>query len=333
LIQDIELDTKEQGHSGSALAEQKTFKLPRGLEWLDSDHFEGGEAAFMARPRVSKGSRWVPFAFLHAGALAAFFVGASPTAVITAVVLYWLRMFAITAFYHRYFSHRTFKTSRAAQFVFAVWGLLAVQRGPLWWAAHHRSHHRLSDKEGDTHSPVVDGFLWSHIAWITADSNMPTRYDNVRDFTVFPELVWLNRFDWLMPTILAVGLYLTGCALDLWYPALATNGLQMLVWGFFVSTCVLFHGTAAINSIAHIWGFRRYQTADDSRNNFLLALFTLGEGWHNNHHFCMTSARQGFYWWEIDICYYILKVFSWLGIVWDLRPVQPHAYDSSRHIG
>jgi len=326
LIQDLEQK------SDKCSVERPVHRLPRGLNWLDSDHFEGGEQAFMARPRISKVSRWLPFIFLHGGALAAFWVGVSPIALVVALVLYWTRMFAITAFYHRYFSHRSFKTSRAAQFVFALWGLLAVQRGPLWWAAHHRSHHRLSDKEGDTHSPVADSFVWSHIAWITADSNMPTRYDNVRDFASFPELVWLNRFDWLMPTLLAVSLYLSGCALDLYYPAFATSGNQMLVWGFFVSTCLLFHGTASINSVAHIWGSRRYPTDDNSRNNFVLAIFTLGEGWHNNHHFCMSAARQGFYWWEVDISYYILKVLSWLGIVWDLRPVQSHAYDSSRQI-
>lgn len=326
MIQDLEQKQEAELAAGPKLA------LPAYLAWLDSDHFAEGAASVMNRPLVSRPSRWLPFAFLHLGALAAFFVGVSPIALIVAVALYWLRMFAITAFYHRYFSHRTFKTSRPAQFVFALLGMMSVQRGPLWWAAHHRSHHRLSDKPGDTHSPVVDGFLWSHIAWITADGNMPTRYDNVKDLTCFPELVLLNRFDWAVPFILGWTLYLSGCALDVYCPQLGTNGNQMLVWGFFVSTCVLFHCTAAINSIAHIVGSRRYPTDDDSRNNFLLALVTLGEGWHNNHHFCMTSVRQGFYWWEIDICFYILKVMSWMGLIWDLRPVQPHAYDPKRQI-
>jgi stearoyl-CoA desaturase (delta-9 desaturase) len=302
------------------------FTLPPAFAWLDSDHFADGAAHVMASPLVSRPSRWLPFVFLHVGALSAFFVGASPIAVAVTVGLYWLRMFAITAFYHRYFSHRTYKTSRLAQFIFAVLGLMAVQRGPLWWASHHRSHHRLADLPGDAHSPVVDGFVWSHIGWITADRNMPTNYDAVKDLARFPELVLLNRFDWLVPTLLGLTLYLSGCACDLYFPALKTSGLQLLVWGFFVSSCVLFHCVASINSIAHVFGNRRYDTADDSKNNFWLALVTLGEGWHNNHHFAKSSVRQGFYWWEIDVCYYILRVMAFLGIIWDLRPVPPEAY-------
>ena len=303
------------------------FKLPAPVAWLDSDHFPTGADAVWAQPLVSRPSRWVPFAFLHCGALCAFFVGVSPLALGVAVGLYWLRMFAITAFYHRYFSHRTYKTSRTAQFIFALMGMMAVQRGPLWWAAHHRVHHRLADKVGDAHSPVVSGFVWSHIGWITADRNMPTNYLNVRDLARFPELIILNRFDWTVPFLLGLGLYLTGCGLDVYYPNLHTTGNQMLVWGFFVSTCVLFHGVSSINSVAHVWGKRRYPTDDDSKNNFLLAIFTLGEGWHNNHHFAMSAARQGFYWWEIDVSYYILKIMSWFGIVWDLRAVPAEAYD------
>ncbi|MBU6451495.1 MAG: acyl-CoA desaturase [Cyanobacteria bacterium REEB67] len=286
----------------------------------------------MAAPLISRRTRWLPFAFLHLGALSAFFVGCSWTAVSVAIGLYWLRMFAITAFYHRYFSHRTYKTSRPAQFVFALLGLMAVQRGPLWWAAHHRVHHRLADLEGDAHSPVVSGFLWSHIGWITADRNMPTNYLNVRDLARYPELIILNRFDWLMPFLLGLSLYLSGCALDVYCPAAHTTGNQMLAWGFFLSSCVLFHCVSSINSVAHVWGKPRYPTRDASKNNFLLALVTLGEGWHNNHHFAMNSVRQGFYWWEIDVCFYILKLMSWLGIIWDLRPVPVEAYDPERQL-
>jgi len=340
VVSEVQLQgSREDGLTGASNStcapeqfEGQAFQLPAPLRWLDSDYFAAGAEAVAARPLTSRPSRYIPFAFLHAGALCAFFVGISPIALITAIALYWVRMFAITAFYHRYFSHRTFKTSRVAQFVFALMGMMAVQRGPLWWAAHHRVHHRLADHEGDAHSPVVSGFVWSHIGWITADRNMPTNYLGVRDLARFPELVVLNRLDWTVPFLLGLGLYLSGCMLDIYAHGLGTTGNQMLVWGFFVSTCVLFHGVSSINSIAHVWGTRRYGTDDRSKNNFLLAFFTLGEGWHNNHHFAMNTVRQGFYWWELDVCFYILKVMSWLGIVWDLRPVPQSAYDPKSHL-
>jgi stearoyl-CoA desaturase (delta-9 desaturase) len=302
-----------------------SFRLPGLLRFLDSDYFPQGADYVGSLPVKSRLSRWFPFIFLHVGTLLVFFVGVSPVAVVVAVALYWVRMFAITAFYHRYFSHRTFKTSRLLQFLFAILGNSSVQRGPLWWAAHHRRHHRLSDKPGDSHSPYIDGFIWSHIGWITADCNMPTDYSQIPDLVRFPELVLLNRFDWLVPTFMGFSLYVLGARLES-YPQLHTSGLQLLVWGFFVSTVVLFHCTAAINSLTHLWGSQRYATGDESRNNVLLALLTMGEGWHNNHHRFQGTVRQGFYWWEIDVSYYILKFMSILGLVWDLRPVPLEAY-------
>jgi len=244
-----------------------------------------------------------------------------------AVLLYLVRMFAITGFYHRYFSHKTFSTSRPAQFLFAVVGATAVQRGPLWWAYQHRHHHLHSDEDEDVHSPCKRGFWWSHIGWITSARNFPTNYEQVRDLAKFPELVFLNRFDSLVPFLFAVTLFALGQLLHVLCPSLHVTGWQMLVWGFFISTTVLFHATSSINSIAHLIGKRRYATDDNSRNSFLLALITLGEGWHNNHHRHMTSTRQGFYWWEIDVSYYLLKILSWTGIIWGLRPVPIAAYD------
>ncbi len=265
--------------------------------------------------------RVLPFLFLHAGCLAVYWTGWSTVAVVTAVVLYGVRMFAVTAFYHRYFSHRTFKTSRWGQFLLALLGNLAVQRGPLWWAAHHRHHHRHSDEEDDVHSPHQHGLYWSHFGWITSRANFSTRLDLVKDLGRFPELRFLDRFDTLVPLSLAAGLYGLGALLQSYFPALGTDGPRMLVWGFFISTVVLFHGTCTINSLAHRFGKRRYETADQSRNSLLLALVTLGEGWHNNHHHYPTSTRQGFFWWEIDITYYLLRVLAWTGLIWDLRGV------------
>jgi len=241
-------------------------------------------------------------------------------------------MFAITGVYHRYFSHRTYKTSRLTQFIFALLGASATQRGPLWWAANHREHHRNSDTSDDPHSPVQYGFFRSHAGWFMCRRYYATQYARIQDFARFPELVWLNRFDKAVPLSLAFLLYIIGFSLHRAVPSLGVTGLQLFVWGFVVSTTVLFHATATINSLAHIFGNKRYDTGDESRNNFWLALITLGEGWHNNHHQHMGCVRQGFYWWAIDITYYILKALSVFGIIWDLKPVPVKAYDCNEQL-
>jgi stearoyl-CoA desaturase (delta-9 desaturase) len=232
-----------------------------------------------------------------------------------------VRMFAVTGVHHRYFSHKTYSTSRVGQFLLAVFAGTTVQRGSLWWAYHHRHHHQHSDEAEDAHSPHVHGFWWSHIGWITSRRNFPTDYSKIRDLAKFPELVFLNRFDLIVPVLFAAALFGAGVALDHFFPGLHTSGAQLLIWGFFVSTTLLFHGTACINSMAHLMGKRRFQTDDDSRNSFILALITLGEGWHNNHHRYQSATRNGFYWWEIDPTYYGLKFLSWTGFIWGLKPV------------
>lgn len=295
-------------------------------QWFDSDFGNEDIATIRAKPDRVEWVRTLPFIFLHLGCLAVLWVGWSWLAVVAAVGLYLIRMFAITGFYHRYFSHKTFQTSRTAQFLFALLGASAVQRGPLWWAYQHRHHHLHSDDESDVHSPCRRGFWWSHIGWITSARNFPTAYAQVRDLAKYPELVFLNRFDSLVPMLLAVGLYGLGAILHRQWPGLGVTAGQLLVWGFFVSTTLLFHATSSINSLAHLMGKRRYDTRDNSRNSLFLALITLGEGWHNNHHRYMTTVRQGFYWWEIDISFYVLKVLSWTGLIWDLRPVPVSAY-------
>jgi stearoyl-CoA desaturase (Delta-9 desaturase) len=295
-------------------------------QWFDSDYFPGGPEAARAKPDRFEWPRAIPFIFIHIGFLFLPLVGWSWTAVGVAVALYFVRMFAITGFYHRYFSHRTFQTSRFMQFVFAAWGNLAIQRGALWWAALHRHHHKHSDDEHDAHSPRQRGFWWSHIGWMTTSKNFPTDYSTIKDLAKFPELVFLNRFDLIVPALMGISLWALGSFINYMWPALGTSGAQMFVWGFFISTAVLLHGTLFINSLAHVWGKKRFNTEDDSRNSLLLALITLGEGWHNNHHRYMASARQGFYWWEIDITYYVLKMFSWMGLIWDLKPVPKSVY-------
>jgi len=299
------------------------------VQFIDSDYFPEGEESVRNRPEKFEFSRSVPFIILHLGCLGVIWTGWSPVAVATAVLLYLVRMFAITGLYHRYFCHRAFKTSRPVQFLFGLIGLTAVQRGPLWWASVHRHHHAHSDEEVDAHSPVWKGFLWSHVGWLTSSRNFPTDYKKVRDLQKYPELVFLNRFDLIGPFLLIGLLAVFGAALSAWAPQLGTGAWQMVVWGFFISTTFLFHATCAINSFAHTLGSKRFSTGDESRNSLVLALLTLGEGWHNNHHHYQSSARQGFYWWEIDISYYVIRLLGALGIVWDIRSVPESAYQAA----
>ena len=289
--------------------------------WLDSDYRREDLPDPTLLPEKVNWQRTLPFIFLHLGCVALIWVGASWPSVAAAVFLYVLRMFAITGFYHRYFSHKTFKTSRTAQFLFALLGNSSMQRGPLWWAATHRHHHKHSDHEEDIHSPVVSGFLWSHIGWLTSMKNFPTAYKAIPDLAKFPELVFLNRYDQTVPFAYGFIMLGLGWLLQSFLPATGVTVAQFFVWTFFVSTTVLLHGTLFINSLAHVWGRRRYETDDDSRNSWLLTLITLGEGWHNNHHRYPHSVRQGFRWWELDLTYYGLKALSVFGIIWDLRPV------------
>jgi stearoyl-CoA desaturase (delta-9 desaturase) len=272
----------------------------------------------------------IPFVGLHVMALGVLWVGWSPIAVLVCLALYWARMFAVTGFYHRYLSHRSYKTSRWFQFLFALLGSAAAQKGPLWWAAHHRHHHQFSDKEDDVHSPSVRGFLYAHVGWIFVRANAKTRTRLVPDLAKFPELIALDRFDVLVPILVGTACFGLGVLLEAAAPSLGTSGMQMLVWGFFVSTVVLAHSTFTINSLSHVFGGRRFDTGDTSRNNFGLALLTFGEGWHNNHHHYPTAVRQGFYWWEIDLTFYGLYLLSKLGLIWDLKRVPAHILAQGR---
>ena len=248
----------------------------------------------------------IPFALIHLGCAASFWTGITWQAVAIGVAIYWLRMFAITAGYHRYFSHRSYSTGRLFQFILAALAQSSAQKSVLWWAAKHRHHHLHSDTHQDVHSPRHKGFVYSHVGWIFARRHDATDLVKVADFASFTELRWLHKFEVLPAIALAALCFLVG-------------GWSGLVVGFMWSTVVLYHATFCINSLAHVRGRKRYVTGDDSRNNWLLALVTMGEGWHNNHHAYQSSVRQGFRWWEIDMTFYILKTLSLLGIVWDLK--------------
>ena len=249
----------------------------------------------------------LPFFAVHVLAIAGVIAGGwSWSGFALAVGLYYLRMFGITAGYHRYFSHRTFRTSRAFQFVLALLGTLSFQKGVLWWAAHHRDHHKYSDTPKDVHSFRDEGFWHSHVGWILTRDTEETKWKNIQDLTRYPELKWLNKWHLVPGVALGHVLFFAG-------------GWHALLWGLFVSTTMLWHGTFTINSLSHWWGVRRYATADGSKNNFFLALLTMGEGWHNNHHYYPRAANQGFRWYQVDLTFYVLKLLSVFGLVWDIH--------------
>ena len=274
--------------------------------------------------------RCIPFVAIHLGCFVALWTGVSAAAAAVAVGLYAFRVFALTAFYHRYFSHRSFKTNRFWQFVFAIWGMTAVQRGPLWWAAHHRRHHLHADTDEDAHSPLK-GVIWSHFGWFTCSRNFATNYGAIPDFARYPELMWLNRMDWVVPVLLFTGLWFFGDWAAAARPEWGTTGLQMMVWGGCISTVAVYHATFCVNSLCHLFGTRRYDNDEQSRNNWLVALLTFGEGWHNNHHRYPAAARQGFRWWELDVTYHILRLMSLLRIVRDLKPVPQRILDEGKN--
>ena len=268
----------------------------------------------------------IAFAIVHLLPLGAIWTGATWFDWILCAILYFTRMFWITGGYHRFFSHKSYKTSRWFQFVIAFMAQTSAQKGALWWAAHHRHHHRHSDQPADPHSMKLYGFWYSHIGWIVGPDYKETDYKTIGDFSKYPELVWLNKNYLIPPFILALVVMALGGWVNGGSPLLmfTSSGFSSLFVGFFLSTVILYHGTFSINSIMHKFGRQRYKTGDESRNSLWLALLTLGEGWHNNHHYYEVAARNGFFWWEVDFTYYGLKMFSWMGLIWDLKAVPKH---------
>jgi len=260
----------------------------------------------MAFERLTGRSALIGFLLLHLAALSVLLVPFRPSLLVWLAVSYAVRMFGVTAGYHRYFSHRSYKLGRGAQLVMAVLAQMSGQRGVLWWAAHHRDHHRHADRPDDVHSPR-DGFWWSHVGWVLSERHQEYEPRRIADFGRYPELRWLDRYHWVPTAALGAAIW-------------AAGGFAAFAWGYLLATVCLYHATFAINSVAHIWGTRTFATADDSRNNFWLALLTLGEGWHNNHHHCMSSCREGYHWWELDLTYLGLRALAALGVARDLRP-------------
>ncbi len=256
----------------------------------------------------------LPFCLIHLACLGVIWTGISPAPVIAAVVLYVLRIFGITAGYHRLYSHRSYHIpSTALRCIMWFLATSSAQRGVRWWASHHRNHHRHSDQEGDLHSPTQTSLLWSHTGWQYHKNAADTDHSSIRDFDkAFPELAVIDRFAWVSPLTLIAG------SLALW-------GWQGFVIAFCWSTVACWHATFTINSLCHVWGTRPFETTDTSRNNFLLALLLFGEGWHNNHHAFQSSCRQGHTWWQVDISWMVLRLGAMLGLVTKMKVPPPRA--------
>ncbi|MFO0549140.1 MAG: acyl-CoA desaturase [Polyangiaceae bacterium] len=261
-------------------------------------------------------SKSIPFFLMHVTAVVGLFVfGWSTKGFLIALAFYYVRMFGVTAGYHRLFSHRSFKANRFVQFLFAFLAMTSAQKGVIWWASHHRTHHKYSDQPGDIHSAKLEGLWWSHVGWILSDKYAEVDHARVKDLERLPELRFLERWFLLPPLALTAAVYFIG-------------GIEILYWAMAVSTVMLWHGTFTINSFTHLWGRRRYATTDNSKNSLFFALVTMGEGWHNNHHYYQRSCRQGFYWWEIDLTFYVLKVLEVLHIVYDVQGVSRAVRDA-----
>ncbi|MBB5035778.1 fatty acid desaturase [Prosthecobacter dejongeii] len=273
----------------------------------------------MTKPAFQLTTGGILFFGIHALAITAFFVKPDLTAILLCLGLFLIRKFGITGGYHRYFSHRSYKTSRWFQFVLAWLGGMSAQKGALWWAAHHRHHHQHSDQEDDIHSVKQQGFYWAHVGWILAPDYNDYDAKRVKDLTKFRELVFIDKFHFIPPVTLAIATYVFGLLMT----GTAMGGLMYFLWGFCLSTVILYHTTFAINSFCHLLGSRRYETGESSRNSFILAILTLGEGWHNNHHYYPHCARQGFFWWEIDPTYYVIKFLKFVRIVHEIK--EPNA--------
>lgn len=270
-----------------------------------------------------------PIFLMHLIALGVFFTGFSWAALLALVITYVVRVFTLTAGFHRYFSHRAFKTSRLFQFILAWVGTSSAQLGPMWWAANHRHHHQHSDQPEDIHSPVIKDAFWAHIGWVLCRAYREIQLDRVKDLAKFPELRFIDRFH-ILPVLSLIGLlYGIGTLLNTFFPALGTNGIQMIMWGFFVSTILVYHVTFLVNSATHIFGKKRFATNDESRNSWWVALLTFGEGWHNNHHRWPLSARQGMYWWEFDLTYLMLRFLKMIGVIWDIKVYPEKIYEEA----
>ena len=231
-------------------------------------------------------------------------------AVVVAAVLHWVCVgWGIGMGYHRLHTHRSYKVPIAVEYFFALCGTMALEGGPIFWTVVHRVHHQKSDQKGDPHTPR-DGRWWAHMLWtvfgnqLHANTKVMGKY--APDLTSDPFYRWLNSWHWVPLAFLGLVLFVVG-------------GLSWLLWGVFLRVVVGLHATWLVNSATHLWGSRKFETRDDSKNSWWVALITFGEGWHNNHHAYPTSARHGMRWYEIDVTWLQIRLLKKLGVASNVR--------------
>jgi len=261
----------------------------------------------LAKQPGDKDINWVTaivMGLFHAGVVAAFFFF-TWNALLVAVLLWWISgSLGIGMGYHRLLTHRGYKTPKWVEYCLTVCATLALEGGPIFWVATHRIHHKFSDQDGDPHSPR-DGKWWSHMGWILTGKSM--HHDTTTLAHYVPDLakdkfhVWITKYHYAPMIVLGLAL-------------LAAGGPPLLLWGVFLRTVVGLHATWLVNSATHLWGSRRFATRDSSTNNWVVALLTFGEGWHNNHHAYPTSARHGLKWYEVDVNWYGIQALKLLGL-------------------
>ncbi len=256
---------------------------------------------------------------VHAGLLFAFKVGISWVAFATFMVTYYVKLFAVSGVFHRYYTHRSYEMGRGFCFLWSFIGCTAGQRGPLSWTTVHSKHHQHSDKKGDPHSPVQRGLFYAHLGWLLAKEPLPTSDALVRKYKDRPEILWLDRHYNVPFIALFALLYALGAWLESSFPALGTSPGQMMLWGGLASSILLLHSTCSLNSFAHVFGIRVRETPDNSRNLWWLYPFLVGENYHNNHHKFPRSANFGVDKRQYDLLFFVLLVFQKLGLVKNVR--------------
>lgn len=291
-----------------------TEVLP-AIENLDTTTLEADSHALTQRR--TKHFNWLFGAWLavfHVGAIVALFFFSWSALAVAAVLWVLGENVGIGMSYHRQLTHRGYTTPKWVEYAMAVCGTLALEGGPIFWVAVHRLHHQLSDRAGDPHSPH-DGKWWAHVGWMLWGSlrNRSVLLDRYApDLARDPFYRWLSRYHWLPTTVLGVGLYLAG-------------GWSWVLWGIFLRATLGMHVTWLVNSATHVWGSRRFETRDDSRNNWWVALLTGGEGWHNNHHALPVSSAHGMAWYEFDPNYWGIRLLGWLGLARRIKVMGPQA--------
>jgi fatty-acid desaturase len=269
---------------------------------------------------TKEGLNWITLTtviIFHIGALAAFFFFSWQRLAVMAVLYVLAINVGIGMCYHRLLTHRGYQTPKWVEYLMTICATMSLEGGPIFWVSTHRVHHQLSDQEGDPHTPREGGW-WAHTGWILFGEALHAKTDLLKRYS--PDLfrdkfhVWLSKYHWLPITVSGILLLVGG-----WYWGGWQCALGMVLWGVFLRVTLGLHATWLVNSATHLWGSRRFETRDDSRNSWWVALLTGGEGWHNNHHAHPVSARHGLKWYELDPNFWGIWLLSKVGLAKKIR--------------